>query len=178
MRWGGGRVVGARRPRRDAGVVGGWSLRTGGWWTHGLPPVGKRCAGDDVSALTAAAPIDAQVLAGRSEPRRRRPRPPRLGPGLGRRVRRRPARVRPSRRSRHLPSPAASRRRRVRQVALQRGRLDTVIRRGCSSWPVRPNHLWSAPRSGGRAADPLRRTEFARLERAPAEPLVLLPDEH
>ena len=33
------------------------------WWTHGLPPVGKRCAGGDVSALTAAAPIDAQVAA-------------------------------------------------------------------------------------------------------------------
>ena len=24
------------------------------WWTHGLPPIEKRCAGGDVSALTAA----------------------------------------------------------------------------------------------------------------------------
>ena len=31
------RVVGARRPRRDGGLVGGRSFETGGW-THGLPP--------------------------------------------------------------------------------------------------------------------------------------------
>ena len=29
---------GARRPRRDGGLVGGRSIDTGGWWTHGLPP--------------------------------------------------------------------------------------------------------------------------------------------
>ena len=31
---------GARRPRRDGGLVGGRSIDTGGWGTHGLPPVG------------------------------------------------------------------------------------------------------------------------------------------
>ena len=43
VRRGGGRrarrrVVGVRRPRRDGGLVGGRSVATGGWWTHGLPP--------------------------------------------------------------------------------------------------------------------------------------------
>ena len=39
------------------------SLETGWWQTHGLPLAGKRCAGGDVSALTASAPIGRMLAA-------------------------------------------------------------------------------------------------------------------
>ena len=68
------RVVGARRPRRDGGLVGGRSLETGGWWTHGLPP---QSGTETTDTARRRLPIDTQAR--RATPRRRRP----ASPGCG-----------------------------------------------------------------------------------------------